>query len=214
MRLDSVGHHELIRETIRSVCERFHVPARPVQVKLSSKAFNAHAKVNWSPDTAVLTISKGLISDVSALGHEITHCMIPTECLLFAEGFATLFEIEHSADCTEFGFPDLMLDEVLSSHSSVLPSLDKLIDETPASRQLFDFKLSYTLKVRLSYLMSASFIRWVIERVPDFASEISKKDVSEPRKVLREMFGRTIPELECAWRGSQLKPCHRADGKI
>lgn len=213
MRLDSVGHHQLIQKTIRSVCERFGVSGRPVQVKLSSKAFKAHAKVNWPPDPAILTISRELIGDVSALGHEIAHCMIPTECLLFAEGFATLYEIEQSADCTEFGFPGLRLDKVLSIHSSILPSLAELIDETPASRQLFDFESSYGLEVRLSYLVSASFVSWVIDRVPEFAVIISNKEARQPREVLLEVLGESLSELECAWRESVLTQSHKAGEK-
>ena len=191
---------DLIRRLTRQVCTALRVDARRIAVQVHAGTHVSQADVTWPPAPARIVISRDRITP-AILAHEITHCLVPTRRLFFAEGFATWMACETAGHCEDLCFAEADVDDVLRRHGPPA-ALAALVTETLGQGGAFAPESFHRAGARLAYAGAASFLRWFCRRQPGLPSQVAQASCVDPVAQLVRLSGLALADLEHGWRSS------------
>jgi hypothetical protein len=191
---------DLIRRLTRQVCTALRVDARGIAVQVHAGTHVSHADVTWPPAPARIVISRDRITP-AILAHEITHCLVPTRWLFFAEGFATWMGCETAGNCEDLCFAEADVEAVLRRHGPSA-ALAGLVTETLGQADAFAPDSFHRAGARLAYASAASFLRWFCRRHPGLPAQVAQPSCVDPVAQLVRLSGRALADLERGWRCS------------
>ncbi len=189
-----------IRQLARQIGTTLRVEPRNIAVHLVDRPFIFTADVTWPPAGGRIVISRNQLTP-SILAHEITHCLVPTPWLFFAEGLATWMGCAVAGDCADLCFAELDLDDVVRTYGPSDP-LGTLTLETIATRDIFSPDSFHRLRARLAYASAASFLRWFCLLHPELPARVAVRKCKSPSAEFEALSGLTLPALEHAWQRS------------
>src|SRR5262245_49292182 len=105
----------LVEDLTQRIAVRLQVAPRPIWIDVVDEPNVSRARVSWPPSAARITMSSTCLTP-GRLGHEITHCLVPTTWVFFAEGFATWIGCDMAGDCADLCFGEHDIDDVIRDH--------------------------------------------------------------------------------------------------
>lgn len=194
----------IMKQLVQQIGASLGVKSRSIQVQLLERQFVSYADVSWPPTTAHITISRNRLTP-SFLAHEITHCLVPTRALFFAEGLATWIGCQYATSCADLCFSEQDVDDIVRLHHTPF-SLEQLVGETIGECKFYAPDVFHLLQSRLAHAFAASFMRWFCQRHPSLPAKIAMPSCSSPATELSALSGMTLAELEGAWRADLVAP--------
>jgi hypothetical protein len=173
------------------------VNTRSIAVHVLERPYVSAADVTWPPEPGRIVISRNRLTP-SILAHEITHCLVPTQWLFFAEGFATWMGCEVAGNCADICFAETDVDYVVRAHGSS-GALDVLAFETIATCDAFAPDAFHRLNTRLAHASAASFLKWFCRLHPELPAWVASHACESPPAELERLSGLVLPDLERAW---------------
>ncbi len=189
----------LIAVLAQQVSARLHVPLRPLRVERAPGAYVACTTLTWPPDPGIVRLSHDVAAVPGLLAHELTHALVPTSWLFFAEGLATWMGCEVTGSCADYSFVEGDPDQVVAHFRAELPPLAALMHESTRHAVLLAPESVHRLEVRLAHVLAASFLRWFCTRYPELPARVGVRSCMKPDHELERLAGHSLAELESKW---------------
>lgn len=199
--------HEDVFVTVQTLSERISraldVRNRRFTLERVDAPHVASTRLTWPPAPAAIRLSRDCTRP-SILGHELTHGLVPTRWVFFAEGFATWMGCEIAGDCSDFFFAEADVDEVIvQAHArGRYTSLQRFIAETTQHREFFAPEGLHRFHVRFAHLCAASFLRWFHRSHPGLPALVGAEGCEAPIAELTRLAGTDVATLEARWLAS------------
>jgi hypothetical protein len=203
------AHPDRLSAAVRALSARISVeldvPDRRFEIELVDVPFYASTALSW-PDAPVRIRVSPDVVDSGVLAHEVTHGLVPTEAVFFAEGFATWKGCEAAGDCGDLLFADADVDDAVRSvlGEGRYVSIREFAAETTATRRVFAPQQVHRFETRCAHVCAASFVKWACQLAPGLPRSIAGAGCRAPLDELERRLGDDLPALEARWLASLL----------